>query len=162
MCTTSSQALYRNTFSIEKGFGKAFKDWLSSDCGGGRSDRDAKQSCKRALKYLTFATGGEDSLSEELTCKFVDTSLGSAVILTDFLRILQEDWKVGYSGAYNYMVSLEELQDFRKSQGVTNEVLRSFTITEVYIRRGKRNLSRKKKAEYSRNFDLESLMSRNN
>lgn len=158
----ASYLFYQNTFSIEEGIGKSFRDWLISECGGGRTETDAKQSCRRALKFLKFATGGDDSITEDLTCKFVDTSLGSAVIVTNFLRTIQENWGIGYSGAYNYMVSLQDLQDYRKSQGVTNEVLRSFTITEVYIRRGKRNLARKKKADYSRNFDLETLMSENN
>ena len=47
---------------------------------------------------------------------------------------MQDIWGIGYSGTYNYLVSLGELQDFRKSQGVTNEILRSFSVTEVYLR----------------------------
>ena len=153
---------YRNTFSIEDGIGKSFLDWLKSDCGGGRNNNDAVQSCRRALKFLTFSIGSDDIIPDELTSSFVDTSLGSAVIVTNFLKMVQEVWEIGYSGTYNYLVSLGELQDFRKSQGVSNEVLRSFSITEVYLRRGKRNLARKKKADYSRNLDLETLMTQNN
>ena len=153
---------FKNAFSTEEGVGKSFLDWLKSDCGGGRGHKDALQSCRRALKFLTFATGAEESFVDDLTTRFIDTSLGSAVIVTNFLKTLQDIWGIGYSGTYNYLVSLGELQDFRKSQGVTNEILRSFSVTEVYLRRGKRNLAKKKKADYSRNLDLETLMSRNN
>ena len=52
--------------------------------------------------------------------------------------------------------------DFRKTQNVSNEILRSFSVTEVYIRRGKRNLARKRKADWARNYDLETLMAKNN
>ena len=60
------------------------------------------------------------------------------------------------------MTSIQDLMDFRKSQGVSDEVLRNYAVTEVYLRRGKRNLSKKQKAEWSRNFDLENLISKNN
>ena len=52
--------------------------------------------------------------------------------------------------------------DFRKTQNVSNEILRSFSVTEVYLRRGKRNLARKRKADWSRNYDPETLMTKNN
>ena len=34
---------YRNTFSIDEGIGKRFLDWLSSECGEGRTVIDAKK-----------------------------------------------------------------------------------------------------------------------
>ena len=82
-------------------------------------------------------------------------------MIVDFLGMLQNDLKIGHAGAFNYLKSLEDIMDFRKCNGVTDNVLRSFAMTEVYIRRGKRTLSKKKKADWSRNFDLETLIARN-
>ena len=58
------------------------------------------------------------------------------------------------------MKAINDLLDFRKANGVSDDVLRSFTVSEVYIRRGKENLAKQKKLEYSRNLDLEQLISR--
>ena len=40
-------------------------------------------------------------------------------------------------------------------------MLRSFSITEIYLRRGKQCLRKRQKADCSRNFDLENLISKN-
>lgn len=149
-------------FSIDEGFGEAFVEWLSSDLGGGRTPREAKQSARRAMKFLLHSAGTSDSGDMELSSKFVDLTLGSALMITQFLKTLQLSWQMGHAGCFNYLVALGDLMDFRKSQSVTNETLRSFTVTEVYLRRGKRNLSKKKNADWSRNFDLENLIAQNN
>ena len=51
--------------------------------------------------------------------------------------------------------------DFRKAQGVSDDDLRRFTVTEVYLRRARENLGKKKNLECTRNLDLETLISRN-
>ena len=53
------------------------------------------------------------------------------------------------------------MMDFRKSQGVTDNVLRNFAVTEVYISCGKRNLSKRKMAEWSRHLDIDNLQETN-
>ena len=153
--------LNKGSFSIDDGLGKEFCDWLTSDLGGGRSVKEAKLSAKRAMKFLFHATACAEVASDELTSKFLDFASGSALIITNFVKVIQEDWEIGYAGAYNYLTSIQDVIDFRKSQGVSDDVLRNFAVTEVYLRRGKRNLSKKQKAEWSRNFDLESLISKN-
>ena len=50
--------------------------------------------------------------------------------------------------------------DFRKANGVSDNNLRCFTMTEVYLRRAKENLRKKKHVDSTRNFDLESLIGR--
>ena len=65
------------------------------------------------------------------------------------------------SGALNYLKSISDLADFRKAQGCPDEVLRAFSVTEVYLRRGKDNLRKKKALEYSRNLDLETMIMKN-
>ena len=53
------------------------------------------------------------------------------------------------------------MMDFRKSQGVTDNVLRNFAVTEVYVPHGKRNLSKKKMAEWSRQLDINNVQETN-
>lgn len=153
--------LNKGHFSIEDGIGKEFCTWLTCDLGGGRSLKEAKLSAKRAMKFVFHATGCSDVPTEELTSSFLDFASGSALIITNFLKIIQEQWSMGPAGSYNYLTSIQDLIDFRKSQGVSDDVLRNFAVTEVYLRRGKRNLSKKVKAEWSRNFDLENLIAKN-
>ena len=53
------------------------------------------------------------------------------------------------------------MMDFRKSQGVADNVLRNFAVTEVYVSRGKRNLSKRKMAEWSKDLDINNLQQTN-
>ena len=78
-------------------------------------------------------------------------------MIVDFLETLQGSWKMGHAGAINYLKSIGDLMDFRKASGVNDVLLRSFSITEVYLRRGKQCLRKRQKADCSRNFDLETL-----
>ena len=136
-------------------------DWLQRSCGGGRNENDSKQSTRRIFRFLAFVTGSGESNYTVLNGKFIDFALGCPMFVTDFIKDLQDEWNIGVSGTYNYLVSLEDLMDYRKAQGVSNETLRSFSITEIYIKRGKRSLLKKRKAQWSRNLDLESLMAKN-
>ena len=152
--------LNKGSYTIDDGIGKDFCEWLTSDLGGGRSVKDARLSAKRAMKFLFHATGCAEVPSDELTSVFVDFASGSALIITNFVKTMQEQWLLGPSGAYNYLSSIQEIMDFRKSQGVSDEVLRNYAVTEVYLRRGKRNLAKKQKAQWTRNYDLETLIAK--
>lgn len=147
-------------FSLEKGLGREFLDWLKTPCGGDKAHKDAVQIGRRGMKYLMSCLGEIDSninVSEE----YMDCCLGSPGMVINFMKLLIEDMEVSSSGALSYMKSLSDMMDFRKSAGVSDDTLRSFATTEVYIRRGKENLAKRKKLEYARNLDLESLISRN-
>ena len=48
---------------------------------------------------------------------------------------------MGCAGSLKHSKSIEDMIDFRKSHGVSDDVLRSFIVTEVYLRRGKRCLA---------------------
>ena len=112
------------------------------------------------MKFLMVAF---DETTEEsvLSTDYVDCCLGSPNIIMSFLKLIMEKWGLQSSAALSYMKSIGDLLDFRKANGVTDNVLRNFTVSEVYIRRGKENLAKRKKLEYSRNLELESLISRN-
>ena len=147
------------SYSIEEGRGKDFLQWLETTCGGGKSKRDAKQISKRAMKFLMESTGDKyDHLP--LSNELIDCCLGSPQIFIHFLTTLEKEWKLSYSSSLTYVKSISDLLDFRKSEGVTDCNLRCFTVTEVYLRRAKENLRKKKNLECTRNFDLETLIAR--
>ena len=54
-----------------------------------------------------------------------------------------------------------DLIDFRKAHEASAEAPRNFGIPEVYLTRGKRFLARQKNMEWSRDLDLDSLISAN-
>ena len=146
-------------FSLETGVGLEFLEWLQTPCGGGKKAKDAKHIGRRAMKFLMVAF---DETTEEsvLSTDYIDCCLGSPNIIMSFLKLIMEKWGLQSSAALSYMKSIGDLLDFRKANGVTDNVLRNFTVSEVYIRRGKENLAKRKKLEYSRNLELESLISR--
>ena len=154
-----ANTLSKPCYSMEVGIGHEFLNWLCTSCGGGKTKREAKQIAKRALKFLMECTGGNDSgipLSNEL----IDCCLGSASIIIRFLTTLESEWKLSFSSSLSYVKALTDLLDFRKANGVTDSNLRCFTVTEVYLRRAKENLSKKKNLECTRNFDLETLIAK--
>ena len=147
-------------FSLTTGIGYDFFKWLQTSCGGGKSQKEATQQGRRAMKFLMYAVG-EPSMDAILSDGFIDCCLGTPSIIINFLQSITETWELSYSGSLNYLRAMSDLMDFRKSLGVTDNVLRTFTVTEVYIRRGIGNLTRQKKINYNRNLDLEQLIARN-
>ena len=146
-------------FTLEEGVGKDFLTWLNGPCGGGKSLKQGIQVARRGMKFLMVSVG-ETEIGKTVSEDYVDCCLGSPLIVINFFKVITEEWGISSSGALNYMKSLSDLLDFRKANGVSDDVLRSFAVTEVYIRRGKENLAKQKKLEYSRNLDLEQLIAR--
>ena len=146
-------------YSMDEGIGKTFYDWLTTTAGGGKTNREAKQIAKRALKFLMNSTGDNESQSP-LSFELIDCCIGSTSIILKFLTVLEDEWKLSSSGALNYVKSISDLMDFRKATGVNDNKLRFFAITEVYLRRAKDNLRKKKRLDGTRNFDLETLIGR--
>ena len=147
------------SFSVTSGIGKEFLDWLVTPLGGGKSQREANQTAKRAMKFLMAALSDSEDGSNA-TNEYVDCCLGSAAVVIKFMETVTKEWALSSSAALNYLKSMSDLLDFRKAQGVSDTVLRSFTVTEVYIRRGKENLRKQKVLEYGRNLDLETLIAK--
>ena len=147
------------SFSLEDGIGLEYLKWLRTSCGGGKTDREAMQIGKRTMKFFMNALGNNPD-DNELTYEFVDCCLGSANIIISFLRTLEESWKMSSSGALNYVKAISDMVDFRKANGLSDSTLRHFTVTEVYLRRAKENLRKRKHVECTRNLDLETLISK--
>ena len=146
-------------FSLDGGVGKDFLTWLQTTCGGDKKHKDALQIGRRAMKFLMTSLG-DTEVEEYVSEEYVDVCLGSPADVIDFVRKLKEDWGLRSSGALQYVKAISDLMDFRKSCGVKDNVLRAFTTTEVYLRRGKDNLRRRKKIECGRDLDLEQLIQR--
>lgn len=147
-------------FSLESGIGKDFLEWMQTQCGGGKLMKDAIQTGRRAMKFLMHALG-EPSIETVLQEEYVDCCIGSPSIIIRFMKAITEEWDVGSSGALNYLKAVADLMDFRKANGVSDNILRTFVASEVYIRRGLSNLGKQKKIDYARNLDVESLIARN-
>ena len=146
-------------FAIDQGCGYDFVQWLQTPCGGGKLQKEAKQIAKRGMKFLMCCVGD----SEDGICApeyYIDCCVGSPTMLMKFLKVILENWGLKSSGALSYMQAISDLCDFRKCHGVPDTTLRLFAVTEVYLRRTKSTLQRKKNVEYSRDLSLETLIAR--
>jgi hypothetical protein len=146
------------SFSITEGVGLDFVKWLKEPLGGGKNGREANQIGKRGMKFLIHAIGGDMITGGICSLEYLDACLGSPEAVINFMQAVTGEWGMKSSGALNYVKAMSDLVDFRKSHGVSAHVLQSFAVTEVYLRRGKENLRKKKAIEYSRNLDLETLI----
>ena len=144
-------------FAIDHGCGLEFVQWLQTPCGGCKKVKEAKQVAKRSMKFLMACMGDcEDGV--DATESYIDCAVGSPTMLMKFLKLIVEEWGLKSAGALSYLQSITDLCDFRKCHGIPDSTLRMFAVTEVYLRRSKSTLYRKRNVEYSRNLNLESLI----
>ena len=89
----------------------AFRKWISSPGGGGKSVSQSEQLCSKVLKYLKFSC---DDIKEdaEIPESVVDYCLGSINLLSHFVEYLQNTWKVGYAGSIGYMNAISHMIDY--------------------------------------------------
>ena len=146
-------------FSITKGVGAEFVDWLSTPWGSDKAPKDARETGIRAMKFLhsSLPDVEHDSLAYD---EYIECCLGSPSLFMQFLKLIINDWGLKASAVLRYLQAITDLSDFIKSTGCTDDVLRSFTVTEIYIRRSKTAMQRRKNIEYTRNLDLEALVAR--
>ena len=110
------------------------------------------------MKFLIHAIGSDMITGSICFLEYLDACLRSPEAVINFMQAVSGEWGLKSSGALNYVKAMADLVDFRKSHSVSPHVLQSFAVTEVYLRRGKDNLRKKKAIEYSRNLDLETLI----
>ena len=147
------------SFAVNCGYGAEFATWLQTPCGGGKSAKDAKQISTRAMKFLMFCAGdSEDGLCAPES--YIDCCIGSPTMLMKFLQLMVEEWGLKAAGSLSYIHAITDLLDHRKCQGVPDASLRLFAVTEVYLRRSKTTLYKKRHLEYSRDLSLEALMAK--
>ena len=141
-------------FPIDHGAGQEFSIWLSAACGGGMSRAQAKRIATRVMKFLKCCNEDEE---DDLSTDFVDYCLRSLSLITKFVEYMMEEWKLSSSAQISYLQAISDMIDCRKSQGISANTQRNFTIAEIYICRGKRTLTRRKWIKWSVELTVENL-----
>ena len=141
-------------FPIDHGVGQEFSIWLSAACGGGMSRAQAKQIATRVMKFLKYCNEDDE---DDLSTDFVDYCLASPSLITKFVEYIREEWKLSSSAQINYFKAISDMIDYHRSQGISANTQRNFTIAEIYICRGKRTLTRRKWIEWSEELTVENL-----
>ena len=150
--------MHMPTFPMDSVIALNFSVWLTAICGGGTCKSQSYQRVSKSMKFLKFcACEEEDELSENL----IDFCLGSPKLITDFVETLRNDWALGSSAQLSYLHAICDLIDFRKAHGATSNVLNNFAVSDVFLMRGKKYLAKQKRLEWSRDLDLDSLISSN-
>ncbi len=122
--------------------------------------KDAKTVGRRAMKYLYHSMAEAENQSCAIE-EYIDTAIGSPNLLLRYLKHIIENLELKASAVLAYLRAISDLTDYRKSRGCTDNVLRAFTVTEVYLRKCKTTMQRRKNMEYTRDLDLETLVNRN-
>ena len=86
------------------------------------------------MKFLKYGCEDDD---DELSEDFVDYCLGLPNLITKFIEHIGNNWGLNSSAQISYLQSIHDMMHFRRSQVVTDNVLRNFAVTEVYVFRGK-------------------------
>ena len=63
-------------FSLIEGIDQDFLAWLCTTCGGGKNEKEARQTGNRVMKFFTQAVGNNES-DNELSNEFFDCCLGN-------------------------------------------------------------------------------------
>ena len=87
--------------------------------------------------------------------------MGSLKLITDFVETLKNDWALGSSAQLSYLHAICDLINFRKAHGATLNVLNNFSVFEGFLMRCKKYLAKQKRLEWSKDLDLDSLISSN-
>ena len=124
---------------VNEGIGKDFVSWLSSACGGGVAEKQAKQQSVRIMKFLKYCSEDDE---DEVSRDFVDYCIGSPCLVSKFIEHSREEWSLTSSAQINYLQAIADMIDFRKFEGAAQSSARSFSLTEVCIHHGKRTLSK--------------------
>ena len=131
--------IYMPSYSVNSGVALEFFSWLTVICGGGISKSQSQQTASRAMTFLKFCSGEDE---DELTSILIDYYLGCPRLITDFAEVLKNEWKIGSSAQLNYLHAISDLNDFQKAHEASADALRNFGISEVYLTRGKKFLTR--------------------
>ena len=95
-----SSTVNKPAFSLEEDIGFDFLKWLGATCGGGKTEKEAKQIGKRAMKFFMNALGNNDN-DNRLSYDYVDCCLSSASVIIKLLQTLEEKWKLSSSTSLN-------------------------------------------------------------
>ena len=103
--------------------GKDFVAWLSSACGGGVAENQAKQQSVRIMKFLKYCSEDDEVLQD-----FVDYCIGSPCLVSKFIKHTREEWSLTSSSQINYPQAIADMIDLRKFKGAAQSSARSFSL----------------------------------
>ena len=144
------------SFDAHVTFAKKFTSWLMSDSGGSKSTQQANQITRRVLKYLKFCFEDADS-NWDIPDTLVEYCIACTKMLTDFLRILKENWELGYSGIIGYLHAISDAIEFSVSYGGFKRGRDIVNVMEIFINRTRKALSKKMRIEWNRILDIDYL-----
>ena len=153
-CMHPLDSFYLPLHTLSTLVGEKFVKWLCGSTGGGKGQSQAKQTANRVLRYLRFCCEDDE---DELTEETIDFCLGSPPLLCQFVDTMQEELKLGPSAQLGYLNAISELMDYRKVSGLSANVLSSFSVTEVYIKRARKRIAKKMKIKWARDLDIDTL-----
>lgn len=154
--TRRSQTKEMPSFSKTCTLHRLFVNWLVSPGGSLKSRSQSDQICCRVLKFLKFCC--QDACpSWDIPVNVVDYCLGSIQLLSDYVKYLEMEWKVGSSGIIGHMNALSHLHDFRRMSETRYANSQSFIPAEIYVQRVKKSLSKRMRSEWHDLLSVEYL-----
>ena len=135
-----------------------FLNWLQSTAGGGKTKQLSEQVLSRVLKFLKAVN--EDAESEEINGMKVDYCLGSVECIQIFVSLMENESKLSHSRQLGYLNAIYDLMHYRKSTGVSSDILTNFSTSDIYLKRAKKCISKRMKVQSNKEFDTETLESK--
>ena len=80
----------------------------------------------------------------------VDYCLGSVECIQIFVSLMENEWKLNHSGQLGYLNAIYDLMDYRKSTGVSSDIFTNFSISDIYLKRAKRCISKWMKVQWNK------------
>ena len=130
-----------------------FLNWLQSTAGGGKTKQHSEQVKSHVLKFLKAVN--KDAESEEINGMTVDYCLSSTECIQIFVNLMENEWKLSHSGQLDYLNAIYDLMNYRKSTGVSYDILTNFSISDIYLKWAKKCISKRKKVQWNRELDIE-------
>ena len=90
----------------------------------------------------------------------VDYCLGSVECIQIFVNLMKNEWKLSHSGQLRYLNAIYDLMDYRKSTGVSSDILTNFSISVIYLKKAKKCISKQMKMQSNKELDIETLESK--
>ena len=81
----------------------------------------------------------------------VDYCLGSIEYIQIFVSLMENGWTLSHSRQLGYLYAIYDLMDYRKSTGVSSDILTNFSISDIYLKRAKKCISKWMKVQWIRN-----------
>ena len=125
---------------------------------GRPSNIQSKYCLSRVLKF--FKAVNEHVEIEEINGTTVDYCLGSVECIQIFVSFMENEWKMSHSGQLSYLNAIYDLMDYRKSSGVSSDILTNFSISDIYLKRAKKCISKQIKVQWNIELDIETLESK--